>query len=102
MNSKPLYDFGTEWEVNKICIERTGPNRAISFSITFEQENVSKTLFFSNPDDPENIIELIDVERVLVSKDSNTQKEFGSIHVEFLGECYSELWCDTVELIHET
>ena len=93
---KKLYEFGPDWEATRILIDRTGPNRALSFSVKFEKNGESVELKFDRPNEVDNIVELIDVEHVVVSKELGSQREYGTIRVEFLGDCWSEVFCDSV------
>lgn len=46
----------------------------------------------------EAVSDLIEAERVVISKEINSGKEFGTIRIEcWVDECYSEYTCDTAE-----
>ena len=86
-----LFEFNSTWEATKIVVDRTGYDGALSFSVTFEKGDEKRELKFERPNEVDNIIELIDVENVIVSKELNSQRDYGTIRVEFLGEVWSEV-----------
>ena len=46
----------------------------------------------------ESISNLLEAERVIISKEVNSGKEFGTIRIEcWVDECYSEYRCDSAE-----
>jgi hypothetical protein len=102
MKDEKLYEFGSTWEATRIVIERKGQERILSFSVRFEQGDTAIELEFSGPKDIDSLPELIDVEHVVVSRELNSQREFGTIKVDFLGECWQEVWCDSVAEISQT
>jgi hypothetical protein len=102
MNEEKLYEFGPVWEATKVVIERKGHEKILSFSVKFEKDGEVVELEFSGPKDIDSLPELIDVEHVIVSKEINSQREFGTIKVEFLGECWQEVWCDSVSQVIQT
>ncbi|WP_413665367.1 hypothetical protein ACG1BZ_09320 [Microbulbifer sp. CNSA002] len=102
MKEKKLYEFGPNWEATRIAIERKGHERILSFSVEFEKEGEVVELEFLGPKDIDSLPELIDVEHVIVLQEINSQRELGTIKLEFLGECWQEIWCDSVSKVGQT
>jgi len=96
MNEEKLYEFGPRWEATRLIIERKGYDKILSFSVKFEKDGEVVELEFIGPKDIDSLPELIDVEHVIVSKEIGSQKEFSTVKIEFLGECWQEVWCDSV------
>ncbi len=94
-----LYEYGPGWEAIRVVVERKGVDKALSFSIKFEKGNVTEELEFFGPKDIGSIPELIDIEHIVVSREKDSQREFGTIKVEFLGEYCQEVWCDSVKKV---
>ncbi|WP_250464944.1 hypothetical protein [Microbulbifer litoralis] len=96
MSEETLFEFGPDWGVIGIAIERKIPERTLSFSVRFEKGGQIVELEFTGPNDTDSLPELIDVDRVIVSKEVSSQREFGTVKVEFHGEDWQEVWCDHV------
>ncbi|MBU2709274.1 hypothetical protein KCM76_24980 [Zooshikella marina] len=94
-----LYEYGSDWEVIRVVIERKGLDKVLSFALKFEKGNVTEELEFLGPKNIESIPELIDMEHIVVSREKDSQKEYGTIKVEFFGECWQEVWCDSVNKV---
>lgn len=99
MREEIIYEFGSAWEVTRVAIERKGYEKILSFTVRFEKGEEVVELEFLGPKDIETLPELIDMEHVVVKQEIGAQKEFGTIKVEFLEECWQEVWCDSVSEI---
>ncbi len=93
-----LYEFDDTWKATRVVVKRMLSEDLISFCVTFAKSDETKTLEFIRADDPANIIELMDFERITVSEDLKTERDFCTIKVELFADSYSELWCDSVSL----
>lgn len=95
-----LYEF---WDVTvtRLLIDRTGTDGAISLEVTFSADQQLITLKFDRPDDIDSVSELLDIEHVVISKEKDSQREYGTIKLAFgnLGDGWHELWCDSVQEI---
>ncbi|WP_269533762.1 hypothetical protein [Chitinimonas sp. BJYL2] len=69
----------------------------LNVSLVVEKADGRATIELSGFDGLANAVSiLIESEKVLISKETNSGKEFGSIRIEcWVDECYSEHWCDS-------
>ncbi len=89
--SKP--DFISDLQFNQLEL-----NKKVSVWFQVESNNEeSKHIDLTGSDDLiESISELLSAEKVIVSREINTNKEFGTIRIElWVDGCYSEFWCDS-------
>ncbi|WP_226648549.1 hypothetical protein [Microbulbifer variabilis] len=96
-----LYEFGAGWVVTRVSIERKGGEGPLSFSVQTESENKKVNLYFEAPKSIDNLSRLMDVEHLIVSKDTDSQKEYGNVKIDYLDEGWGEIWCDSVHQIKE-
>ena len=92
-----LYTFNQQWHLSKIAVERHKQLGSISFIFEIELDAKKFALRFLNPTDIDSLMEAFETDTIYISREMDTQREFGTIRLEFLGETYVELWCDDVQ-----
>lgn len=94
---KEIYSFTDSWYVKHISIGREFPGGPLTADITFTNDDEEEHVRLIRPDDGDIVTALLDAERIVISKELGSQREFGSYRVECFSESYSEYWCDSVE-----
>ncbi|WP_394180745.1 hypothetical protein [Marinomonas posidonica] len=91
-----LYEFDASWKVTQLMVTRNLDQVQSGLQVTFAQAEQSITLVFECIDDPQNIMELMDFQQVVVSEESHAERDFSTIKVELFCDTYAEFWCDAV------
>jgi len=95
---KQLHEFPDPWYVARITVERDAPGTKLSLSLKFTNDSESKNVDLVRPENEDILTALLDAERVVISEDLGSQREFGTICVECFGESYFECWCDSIHV----
>lgn len=95
-NKNQLYEFPDPWYVKRIVADRDALGTKLTLSIVVTDDVQSKSIELANPDNEEILTALLDAERILISQELESQREFGTICIELFGESYFECWCDSV------
>lgn len=94
---KKLHDFTDSWYVDRIIIERETPGPRVKLSLRFTNDSEFKEIVLIHPDSEKVFAELLDAERVSISEETDSQREFGTILIECFGESYFKCWCDSIQ-----
>jgi len=95
---KEIYSFSKPWYVQRFDVSREFDGGIYSFAITYSNEVESVQIKLVGPDYEDCIVNILQSDRLVVSKELGCQREFGSIRIEcFSDDGYSEFWCDAVK-----
>jgi hypothetical protein len=96
---KTLLEFERPEYVKDLSASRTQEQGLLKIWMQISKQNSLETIElcgFANL--AESVSSLLEAERVVISKEINSGKEFGTIRVEcWVNECYSEYICDKAE-----
>jgi hypothetical protein len=95
---KTICSFSGPWYVKSILADRPCNGCKLTLHLTLSDGHDLNNIKLIHPDNEDILTSLLDVERLVISKELNSQREFGTIHIECFSESYSEYWCDSVEL----
>lgn len=90
------YDFGDTWELTQINTSRETLGAPITLQLNFTRFDQVQVIELRECRDYGILESILDADRLVVSKITDTQAEFGSIQVECFGESYAEYFCDEV------
>jgi hypothetical protein len=96
---KSIFEFKTPWFISDLSTSRLSETATVTLWFQIEYGDDSKSINLYGLNDLDIVSDLLQSERVIVSKEENSQKEFGTFKVEcWVDGCYSEYWCDRVEM----
>jgi len=92
-----IFEFSRPEFVSSISVKRIEEQGVLQVNLQIESNGQEKNLNLSGFDELAECVSYFLVsERVVVSKEIGTGKEFGTIRIEcWNDECYSVHWCDT-------
>jgi len=96
---KQLHDFPDSWYVSRIVVERNAPGTKLRLTVNFTNDSNSKSVELVHPDNEDILTELLDAERIVISQEIGSQREYGTICIECFGESYFECWCDSAKVL---
>ena len=100
MNYKILVELGEKWDLLNISVRRASLGCALDLELKYIHEGNEIRVKLYKCKDVSILESLLEADRVCISKEKGSQREFGTIHVEcFEEEFYSEYWCDSAEVI---
>lgn len=97
-NMKKLYEFPDSWYVSGISVQRDAPGTKLSLLVKFTNNSKSMSINLTHPDNDDILTALLDADHVVISQESGSQREFGTVHVECFSETYFECWCDSANV----
>jgi hypothetical protein len=96
---KTLLEFARPEYVSDLSASRTEEQGMLKIWMQISKQNSLETIeLWGFADLAESVSCLLEAQRVVISKEINSGKEFGTIRVEcWVNECYSEYICDKAE-----
>ena len=96
---KTLLEFARPEFVKDLSASRTQEQGMLKIWMQISKQNSLETIeLWGFADLAASVSCLLEAERVVISKEINSGKEFGTIRVEcWVNECYSEYICDKAE-----
>lgn len=99
MNIETVIKFGGEWELVNVVSSRVASGCSIDLLLTYTNKDNKQIIELSTSKDYGIVESLLESEWVVFSKETNSQREFGTVHVAcHEEESYSEYWCDKIEI----
>ncbi len=96
---KTLLEFSRPEYVKDLSVSRVQEQGLLKVWLQVSKNDSEETIELSGFEGlAQAVSSLIEAERAVISKDTNSGKEFGTIRIEcWVDECYSEYTCNTAE-----
>jgi hypothetical protein len=94
---KEIYAFPDTWYVRRVVVDRECDGCALTLEITITDEKSEEVVRLIHLQDEDVVSCLLEAERLVISKEIDSQREFGTVKVQCFSETYSEFLCDSVE-----
>ncbi|OED71326.1 hypothetical protein A143_17120 [Vibrio splendidus ZS-139] len=96
---KSIFEFKSPWFISDLNISRVSEDDSVKLWFQVEFGDDCKSINLQGLNDLDVVSELLQSERVIVSIEKNSQREFGTVRIECWADgCYSEFWCDHAEM----
>ncbi|WP_244951640.1 hypothetical protein [Pseudoalteromonas luteoviolacea] len=98
-NYQILFEFQQPWFVSDLTTRKVSAEGDLKLWFQVEFNDECKDIEIEGIDDLDLISNLLQSEKVIISEELNTQRDFGTIRIEcWVDGCYSEFWCSKAEL----
>ena len=98
-NYQVLFEFERPWFVSNLVTSRDSAKGDLKLWFQVDCDSECKSIEIESIDDLDFISNLLQSEKVIISEELNTQRDFGTIRIEcWIDGSYSEFWCSKVEL----
>ena len=98
-NYQILFEFQQPWFVSDLTTSKVSAESDLRLWFQVECNDECKDIEIEGLDDLDLISNLLQSEKVIISQELNTQRDFGTIRIECWVEgSYSEFWCSKAEL----
>lgn len=98
-NYNEILSFPDPWYVSDISASREFAGGPLTLRVKCTDDTEVKSFVLVRPDDEDCVNGLLDAERISITKEVDSQREYGTIRVECFGESYAEFWCDKLDEI---
>ena len=93
---KKLYEWARPGFIKELTISRERDQGIALVNVLVASRNSTHRFSLSGLNDFDALPRILESERVVISRELNCQREFGSVQVEcYDDDCYSEYWCDS-------
>lgn len=94
-NYETLFQFEQPWFVSDLTTSKISEKAELNLWFQVESGHESKGIKLEGVDDLDVVSTILQAEKVVVSQELNSQKDFGAIRIEcWIDSCYSEFWCN--------
>ncbi|OCQ23749.1 hypothetical protein A7985_07360 [Pseudoalteromonas luteoviolacea] len=94
-----LFEFEQPWFVSDLTFRRGSAEDDFKLGFQVKYDDECKSIEIEGFNDLDLISNLLQSEKVVISRELNTQREFGTICIECWEDgSYSEFWCSRAEL----
>ncbi|WP_259399135.1 hypothetical protein [Pseudoalteromonas sp. SG43-1] len=98
-NYRVLFEFERPWFVSDLTTSKVSADGDLKLWFQVEYNDACKSIEIEGLDDLDLVSNLLQSEKVIISEELNTQRDFGTIRVEcWVDGSYSEFWCSKAEL----
>jgi len=98
-NYQKLFEFEQPWFVSDLTTSKVSAEDDLKLWFQVECNAECKSIEIEGLDDLELVSNLLQSEKVIISEELNTQRNFGTIRIEcWVDGSYSEFWCSKAEL----
>ncbi len=89
-----LCEFNSTWDLIEVVVVRSASGCPLNIKLTFTNKLENKSLELIGCKESDSIENLLEADRIRISKIAGSQLEFGSICVECFSDAYCYFTCD--------
>ncbi len=92
----PLFKFGVPWRCTEVKLVPPLDGNEAVFELCISDGNERRRFRFTRPRRMDGLHLLLSAEHYTIARMVGTQRQFGTIHLEFGTDCYQAIFCDEV------